>query len=115
MTRSFHHRGHGEHSVVSSFSGRVRLAVFLLAGGAFFPVAAQTVPAAGAAAGVERDIDPGIAAVIGSIRAIDNHAHPVLPPPNDGLDRGFDALPVDNMEPETDPVAWRPDNPQLML
>src|ERR1700744_5070363 len=106
MTRSFHHRGHGEHSVFSSFSGRVRLAVFLLAGGGFYFVSAPTAAAAGAAAGVERDIDPGIAAVIGAIRAIDNHAHPVLPPPNDGTDRGFDALPVDHMEPETDPVAW---------
>ncbi len=64
---------------------------------------------------VTRDIDPQIAAVIASIKAIDNHAHPVLPPPNDGTDRNFDALPVDNMEPETDPVAWRPDNPQLPL
>jgi uncharacterized protein len=94
------------------------LAVFLLAGLFFYPGAAQTAPAAGVAAGVsrdiDRDIDSGIAATIASIRAIDNHAHPVLPPPNDGTDRGFDALPVDNMEPETDPVAWRADNPQLM-
>ncbi len=28
-------------------------------------------------------------------------------------DRNFDALPVDNMEPQTDPVAWRAENPQL--
>jgi uncharacterized protein len=80
--------------------------------------AAQTAPvvaANGSAADVARDIDPGIAATIAAVRAIDNHAHPVLPPPNDRTDRNFDALPVDNMEPETDPVAWRPDNPQLML
>jgi predicted TIM-barrel fold metal-dependent hydrolase len=67
--------------------------------------------------GVERDIglgvDPGIARVIAGTGAIDNHAHPVLPPPNDGTDRGFDALPVDNMEAQTDIVAWRADNPQL--
>jgi predicted TIM-barrel fold metal-dependent hydrolase len=62
---------------------------------------------------VARDTDPEIAALIASTKAIDNHAHPVLPPPNDATDRGFDALPVDNMEPETDPVAWRADNPQL--
>src|SRR5271170_7955424 len=62
---------------------------------------------------IDRDIDPEIAAVIRDTRAIDNHAHPVLPPPNERTDRNFDALPVDNMEPETDPVAWRPDNPQL--
>ena len=59
------------------------------------------------------DIDAGLARVIAQVRAVDDHAHPVLPPPNDGTDRGFDALPVDNMAPETDPVAWRPDNPQL--
>jgi uncharacterized protein len=64
---------------------------------------------------IDRDIDPQIAAAIAAVRAIDNHAHPVLPPPNDKTDRSFDALPVDNMEPETDPIAWRPDNPQLTL
>jgi hypothetical protein len=62
---------------------------------------------------IEQAIDPGLAKVIAGVQAIDNHAHPVLPPPNDKGDRGFDALPVDDMAPETDPVAWRPDNPQL--
>jgi len=66
---------------------------------------------------VTRAIDPEIAGVIASIKAFDNHAHPVLPPtPNsnqDKTDRNFDALPVDNMEPQTDIVAWRTDNPQL--
>jgi len=62
---------------------------------------------------IDRDIDPEIA-TISAIKAIDNHAHPVLPPPNGRTDRNFDALPVDNMEAETDPVAWRPDNPQLV-
>ena len=63
--------------------------------------------------GVTRDLDPELAAHIYAARAVDNHAHPVLPPPNDGTDRDFDALPVDNMEPATDVVAWRADNPQL--
>ena len=62
---------------------------------------------------VTRDIDPELAALIASTPAIDDHAHPVLPPPNDTIDRDFDALPVDNMEPQTDIVAWRADNPQL--
>ena len=62
---------------------------------------------------VTRDLDPELAALIASTPAIDNHAHPVLPPPNDTTDRDFDALPVDNMEPQTDVVAWRADNPQL--
>jgi hypothetical protein len=58
-------------------------------------------------------LDPQLARIINSTRAIDNHAHPVLPPPADLSDKDFDALPVDNMEPETDPTAWRADNPQL--
>ncbi len=61
-----------------------------------------------------RAIDPEIAAAIASLKAFDNHAHPVLPPPADSSDREFDALPVDNMEPATDVLAWRPDNPQLL-
>ena len=59
------------------------------------------------------DIDPAIARIVASIPALDNHAHTVLPPPNDATDRDFDALPVDNMEPQTDPVAFRDDSPQL--
>ena len=58
-------------------------------------------------------VDPALAKVIASIRAVDNHAHPVLPPSSDPSDRDFDALPVDNMEAQTDPVALRSDNPQL--
>ena len=58
-------------------------------------------------------VDPGLAQVLASIRAVDNHAHPVLPPSIDPHDRNFDALPVDNMAPETSSVALRPDNPQL--
>ena len=64
---------------------------------------------------LEKQLDPELAAQIYSIRAIDNHAHPILPPPSDTTDRDFDALPVDNMEPATDIVAWRTDNPQLPL
>lgn len=72
----------------------------------------QKVPP-GPSSAIHRDIDAGLARTIAAVQAIDDHAHPVLPPPNDRSDRGFDALPVDNMAPETDPVAWRPDNPQL--
>ena len=50
-------------------------------------------------------VDPQLAAAISGIRAIDNHAHPVLAAAGD---REFDALPVDNMEPQSDPVAMRP-------
>lgn len=59
------------------------------------------------------DVDPELARIIATAPAIDNHAHPVLPPPNLAGDRGFDALPVDHMEPQTDPAAWRPDSLQL--
>src|SRR5260370_40691130 len=50
-------------------------------------------------------VDPQLAAEIANIKAIDNHAHPALAAPGD---REFDALPVDNMEPQSDPVALRP-------
>lgn len=58
-------------------------------------------------------IDPALAREIDNIPAIDNHAHPMLSPPADATDREFDALPVDNMAPQTDPVALRPDWPPL--
>ena len=61
----------------------------------------------------QRQIDPEIARSIASVLAIDNHAHTVLPPPNDSTDREFDALPVDSMEPQTDPAGLRPDSPQF--
>ncbi len=50
-------------------------------------------------------VDPQLAVAIAGIKAIDNHAHPVLTAPGD---REFDALPVDHMEPESDTVAMRP-------
>jgi hypothetical protein len=50
-------------------------------------------------------VDPQIASAIEGIKAIDNHAHPVLA---DSADREFDALPVDSMEPQSDPVVYRP-------
>src|SRR5215469_7136658 len=56
---------------------------------------------------------PEVAHGIDSTPAIDNHAHPMLSPPADVTDREFDALPVDSMAPQTDPVALRPDWPPL--
>jgi uncharacterized protein len=84
-------------------------AFFLLVLGA----PAQTASAAESGTAVRRDIDPQILQVIQSTAALDNHAHPVLAPPADTTDREFDALPVDNMAPQTDPVAWRADWPVL--
>src|SRR5690349_24377416 len=52
--------------------------------------------------------DPDLEKEIGDIRAIDNHAHPVRAiAPGEAPDRGFDALPVDNMEPSSEPVNLR--------
>src|ERR1039457_2757917 len=53
-------------------------------------------------------INKQLAAEIAKIRAIDNHAHPVIP---GGTDKEFDALPVDNLEASSDPVRLRPDSP----
>jgi predicted TIM-barrel fold metal-dependent hydrolase len=58
-------------------------------------------------------IDEALQKQIDAMVAIDNHAHPMLPPPNGKTDREYDALPVDHLDPETDPVGWRADNPQL--
>jgi uncharacterized protein len=58
-------------------------------------------------------IDPTLAAQIAAIPAIDNHAHPLLSPPGYATDRNFDALPVDTMEPYTDPAGMRPTLPAL--
>jgi uncharacterized protein len=58
-------------------------------------------------------VDPRIASLIATTPAIDNHAHPMLSPPDYVTDRNFDALPVDSMEPETDPAGMRPDSPAL--
>ncbi len=58
--------------------------------------------------GCERRSD--LAAEIGRIRAIDHHAHPVRVVAEGERDREFDALPVDNMEPASDPMFLRPDD-----
>src|SRR5580700_1376000 len=58
--------------------------------------------------------DPELTAEIQRIRAIDNHAHPVrVTQPGEAADRFFDALPVDNMEPQSDPVNLRPSAPSI--
>jgi predicted TIM-barrel fold metal-dependent hydrolase len=52
---------------------------------------------------------------INGIRAIDNHAHPVrVTASGEKPDRDFDALPVDNMEPQSDPVNFRPGAPGMV-
>jgi predicted TIM-barrel fold metal-dependent hydrolase len=83
-----------------------------VSGAALSTARAQTVPAQQPSA-VTAEVDPALAKLMDATPAFDNHAHPLLPPPGEASDRNFDALPVDNMAPQTDPVAWRPDNPQL--
>ena len=69
---------------------------------------------AGACGGVrepapQAGVDPQIEAEIQRVRAIDHHAHPVrIVAKGEAADRGFDALPVDNMEPMSDPLMLRP-------
>lgn len=59
-------------------------------------------------AAAQIQVDPGIAAEIAKIKAIDNHAHPVLPAAGDA---GYDALPVEHMERYTEPIRTRAGSP----
>src|ERR1051326_2773425 len=62
----------------------------------------------------EAAVDPALDAEIQKIRAIDHHAHPArVVAKGEPPDRGFDALPVDNMEPMSDPLIFRPGNPSV--
>jgi uncharacterized protein len=69
------------------------------------------VPAAG-----QSPVDSGLAAAIAQIRAIDNHAHPLLPP-HAGMpaDSDYDALPLAALPPFPLPAAFAPDNPQYAV
>jgi predicted TIM-barrel fold metal-dependent hydrolase len=59
-------------------------------------------------------VDPQLALEIGRIKAIDNHAHPVRPTAaGEQPDNEFDALPVDNLEPQSDPIRQRPTSPDV--
>jgi uncharacterized protein len=60
------------------------------------------------------DIGHEILSEINGIPAIDNHAHPVRFVSSGPADREFDALPVDNMEPQSDPVQLRPTDPGVL-
>ncbi len=95
-------------ATVSNVNAPLRISLALL-----FSVSASLAACLEAQTTVERSIDADLYAHIARVKAVDNHAHPVLPPPADATDRDFDALPVDNMEASTDTVAWRADNPQL--
>ena len=60
----------------------------------------------------EGPVDPAIASALADTKAIDNHAHPVRPTvAGEAPDIGFDALPVESLEPSSDPVRFRPGRP----
>jgi uncharacterized protein len=59
-------------------------------------------------------VDPQIRDAIAKIKAIDNHAHPVQPTdPGEKPDDGYDALPVEALEAQSDPVMWRSSSPEM--
>src|SRR5271168_2038180 len=81
-----------------AFGCRMRSAlIFLLMGGGF---ALAQLP-----------IDSQLANEIAKIKAIDNHAHPVRPTWGSDKDTDFDALPVESMDPYTEPVRTRAGSP----
>ena len=61
------------------------------------PLALLAILVSGSGACLAQRIDPEIARHIAAIKAVDNHAHPVLAPPLDASDRDFDALPVSSL------------------
>lgn len=58
--------------------------------------------------------DPELLAYIKSIRAIDDHAHPLALPTNGQPDDEYDALPCAPLEPTEAPLTSRPENPQFL-
>jgi len=59
-------------------------------------------------------VDPELASQIVDVRAIDNHAHPVRPTlAGEEPDHEYDALPVESLEAQSDPVRTRPGSPEL--
>jgi hypothetical protein len=70
------------------------------------------LPVAALTAAAQTPVDSGLAAAIAGIRAIDNHAHPLLPPhAGQPADSDYDALPLAAIPPFPLPVAFSSDNP----
>ncbi len=74
-------------------------AVIVITAGFIGPVSAQV------------QVDSALAAYIRTIKAIDNHAHPVSTDPRD---QDFDALPIDGFPPFSMPARLRGGNPELI-
>lgn len=62
-------------------------------------------------AAAQLPVDAQLAAEIAKIKAIDNHAHPVRPVFANDPDTEYDALPVEVMDPYTEPVRTREGSP----
>src|SRR5450631_1181673 len=57
-------------------------------------------------------VDPGLEKYIAGIKAVDNHAHPMLQlPAGSKPDSDYDALPLDALPPMTLPARLRGDHP----
>jgi hypothetical protein len=70
------------------------------------------VAAAGPALRAQSPVDSGLASYIAGIKAIDNHAHPLLPAlPGTPPDSDYDALPLGAIPPFPLPTGLGPDNP----
>jgi hypothetical protein len=75
--------------------------------------ACTRIPASGPAH--DAGVDPELARVIASIKAFDNHAHPVRPVAfGETPDIEYDALPVESLEASSDPVRMRADAPETV-
>jgi hypothetical protein len=60
----------------------------------------------------QRPVDPALERYIASIKAVDDHAHPMLQlPPGAKPDTEYDALPLDALPPMTLPARLRADHP----
>lgn len=89
---------------MTRFTGRVGVLAAALLSLTTVPAPAQTPP------------DSALVAYIASIRAIDNHAHPVRPvPPGAPADTEYDALPLDAIPPFPLPHRLRLDNPEWRM
>lgn len=61
--------------------------------------------------GADPTIDPELAREIAQIKAIDHHAHPVRPATaGEAPDTDYDALPVESLAPQSDPIRMRADS-----
>lgn len=78
-------------------------------------VLAFLAPLAGCKPTDTHGVDRQLAVEIAKIKAVDNHAHPVRPTAaGQAPDIEFDALPVDNLEPQSDPYRQRPTSPVVV-